>query len=158
MNTHLANTFDLPDYQQPNEDDIRAAMENAQDLEKTLKDINGFDAHDAEMDGIAIHDTEMDEISEMALSAHKDLLELGMNVDTRTAGEILGTSATMLKIAMDARNSKMDKKLKLIKLQMDKMKLDHALAKEDNTPVDGGALTMDRNELIAQIQNAVKNR
>lgn len=148
MNTHLANTFDLPDYQQPNEDDIRAAMENAQDLEKTLKDINGFDAHDAEMD----------EISEMAVSAHKDLLELGMNVDTRTAGEILGTSATMLKIAMDARNSKMDKKLKLIKLQMDKMKLDHALAKEDNTPVDGGALTMDRNELIAQIQNAVKNR
>lgn len=148
MNTHLANTFDLPDYQQPNEDDIRAAMENAQDLEKTLKDINGFDAHDAEMD----------EISEMAVSAHRDLLELGMNVDTRTAGEILGTSATMLKIAMDARNSKMDKKLKLIKLQMDKMKLDHALAKEDNTPVDGGALTMDRNELIAQIQNAVKNR
>ena len=148
MNTHLANTFDLPDYQQPNEDDIRAAMENAQDLEKTLKDINGFDAHDAEMD----------EISEMAVSAHRDLLELGMNVDTRTAGEILGTSATMLKIAMDARNSKMDKKLKLIKLQMDKMKMDHALAKEDNTPVDGGALTMDRNELIAQIQNAVKNR
>jgi len=94
----------------------------------------------------------------MAVSAHKDLLELGMNVDTRTAGEILGTSATMLKIAMDARNSKMDKKLKLIKLQMDKMKMDHALSKEQDTPVDGGALSMDRNELIAQIQNAVKNR
>ena len=148
MNTHLANTFDLPDYQQPSQDDIRAAMENAQDLEKTLKDINGFDAHD----------DEMDEISKMAVSAHQDLLELGLNCEPRTAGEILGTSATMLKIAMDARNSKMDKKLKLIKLQMDKMKLDHALAKEDNTPVDGGALTMDRNELIAQIQNAVKNR
>ena len=148
MNTHLANTFDLPEYQQPSDDDIRAAMENAKDLEKTLKDINGFDAHDGEMD----------EISEMAVSAHRDLLDLGMNVDTRVAGEILGTSATMLKIAMDARNSKMDKKLKLIKLQLDKMKLDHAMAKEDNTPVDGGALSMDRNELIAQIQNAVKNR
>jgi len=104
------------------------------------------------------HDVEMDEISEMAVSAHKDLLELGMNVDTRTAGEILGTSATMLKIAMDARNSKMDKKLKLIKLQMDKMKLDHAMAKEDNAPVDGGALTLDRTEILAQIHNSVKNR
>jgi hypothetical protein len=158
MNTHLANTFDLADYPQPSQDDIRAAMENAQDLEKTLKDINGFDTQNVDLDGSATHDAEMDEISEMAVTAHRDLLEVGMNVDTRTAGEILGTSATMLKIALDARNSKMDKKLRLIKLQMDKMKLDHAMAKEDNTPVDGGTLTMDRNELIAQIQNATKNR
>lgn len=148
MNKHLAQTFDLPDYEQPSEDDIQAAMAKAQDLEKSLKDINGFEAHDEEMD----------EISKMAVSAHQDLLELGMNVDTRTAGEILSTSATMLKIAMDARNSKVDKKLRLIKLQMDKMKLDHSLATDKEAPVNGGEIAMDRNEILAQIHNATKNR
>ena len=144
----LSETFDIPNNTREIEQDhIDELLDQAKSIEK----MSAFGDVD-------MHDAEMDEISEMAVSAHRDLLELGMNVDTRTAGEILGTSATMLKIAMDARNSKMDKKLKLIKLQMDKMKLDHALAKEDNTPVDGGALTMDRNELIAQIQNAVKNR
>jgi hypothetical protein len=64
MNKHLAETFDLPEYSQPSDADINAALENAQDLEKSFKDINSFDAHDVEMD----------EISEMAVSAHRDLL------------------------------------------------------------------------------------
>jgi len=144
----LSDTFDISNNTSEIEQDhIDDLLDQAKSIEKM-----------AASGDVDMHDEEMDEISEMAVSAHKDLLELGMNVDTRTAGEILGTSATMLKIAMDARNSKMDKKLKLIKLQMDKMKMDHALSKEQDTPVDGGALSMDRNELIAQIQNAVKNR
>jgi hypothetical protein len=144
----LSETFDMPNNTREIEQDhIDELLDQAKSIEKM-----------AALGDVDDHDVEMDEISEMAVSAHKDLLELGMNVDTRTAGEILGTSATMLKIAMDARNSKMDKKLKLIKLQMDKMKLDHAMAKEDNAPVDGGALTLDRTEILAQIHNSVKNR
>jgi hypothetical protein len=144
----LSETFDIPNNTSEIEQDhIDDLLDQAKSIEKM-----------AASGDVDMHDEEMDEISEMAVTAHRDLLEVGMNVDTRTAGEILGTSATMLKIALDARNSKMDKKLRLIKLQMDKMKLDHAMAKEDNTPVDGGTLTMDRNELIAQIQNATKNR
>jgi len=146
MNNKLSDTFDLPDYQQPSSDDILVAMENAKELEKSLNEINGFDQHDIEMD----------ELSDLAITAHKDLLELGMNVDSRLSGEIFSTSATMLKIAVDAKNNKVDKKLRLLKLQLDKMKFDRSVEKDKDTPVDGGELTLDRNELIAQIQKAIK--
>jgi len=146
MNNKLSDTFDLPDYQQPSSDDILVAMENAKELEKSLNEINGFDQHDIEMD----------ELSDLAITAHKDLLELVMNVDSRLSGEIFSTSATMLKIAVDAKNNKVDKKLRLLKLQLDKMKFDRSVEKDKDTPVDGGELTLDRNELIAQIQKAIK--
>lgn len=146
MNNKLSDTFDLPDYQHPSSDDILVAMENAKELEKSLNEINGFDQHDIEMD----------ELSDLAITAHKDLLELGMNVDSRLSGEIFSTSATMLKIAVDAKNNKVDKKLRLLKLQLDKMKFDRSVEKDKDTPVDGGELTLDRNELIAQIQKAIK--
>lgn len=144
MTKQLAETFGLPDYQQPTQEDIEGALEKAQDLEKTFSKINGFDEHDQEMDTLG----------DMAVSAHQQLMELGMNVETRLAGEIFSSSAAMLKIAVDAKNSKVEKKLKLIKLQLDKMRLDANRKDPAQDPIKGGDLVMDRNEIIASIKKA----
>jgi hypothetical protein len=141
--TKLEEIFDLPPIDQvveASEQDIQTALEQASDLEKQFNQIDGYDQHDSEMD----------QLSELAIQAHKDLQELGMNVEVRHAGEIFTSSSQMLKIAVDAKNNKVEKKLKLLRLQLDKMKLDRAYAGEK--PVDGTAVTLDRNEILKQLR------
>jgi hypothetical protein len=74
-----------------------------------------------------------------------------MNVEIRHAGEIFSSSSQMLKIAVDAKNNKVDKKLKMLKLQLDKLKLDRTTKSQDNDPLDVKATLMDRNELLKQL-------
>jgi hypothetical protein len=139
----LEEAFDLPSMHEVSEttcEDIQAALEQAKDLEKTFDQIDGYDQHDIEMD----------ELATLAIQAHKDLQDLGMNVEVRHAGEIFSSSSQMLKIAVDAKNNKVEKKLKLLRLQLEKMKLDRATS-NDKT-VEGTAVTLDRNEILKQLR------
>ena len=141
--TKLEEILDLPPIDETittSEDDIQQALAQAKDLETQFNQIDGYDQHDAEMD----------ELSELAIQAHKDLQELGMNVEVRHAGEIFTSSSQMLKIAVDAKNNKVEKKLKLLRLQLDKMKLDRAYASEK--PVEGTAVALDRNEILKHLR------
>jgi hypothetical protein len=126
---------------QPNEEDIAAALAMADDIDRQLSTARGQD----------LHDREMDELANMAIKAHQDLQDLGMNVEIRHAGEIFSSSSQMLKIAVDARNSKVDKKLKMLKLKLDKLKLDRTTKSPDDDPLDVKATMMDRNELLKQL-------
>jgi len=62
--------------------------------------------------------------------------------------------------SITAKTAKMDKKLKMIQLQLNKAKLDHQIAKDNNReedePVDGRGMVLDRNALLDQILG--KNR
>ena len=149
----LEEAFDLPGIDEDNQDndvpsleDVSEALEHAGDLEKQFSKMNHFDEHDSEMD----------ELANLAISAHKDLQDLGMNVEIRHAGEIFSSSSAMLKIAVDAKNLKVEKKLKLLKLQLDKMKIDLTFKGDDRT-VDGQAVKLDRNELLKQLKQINEN-
>jgi len=140
----LEDAFDLPDMDsivETTSDDIQEALEQANNLEKQFDQMNGYDQHD----------TEMDELAGLAIQAHKDLQELGMNVEVRHAGEIFSSASQMLKIAVDAKNNKVEKKLKLLRLQLDKMRIDRQTA-PDNKALDGTAMTLDRNEILKQLR------
>ena len=145
----LEDVFDLPDMDSlapPDANDIKQALEQANNLEKEFDQMNGYDQHDVEMD----------ELAGLAIQAHKDLQELGMNVEVRHAGEIFSSSSQMLKIAVDAKNNKVEKKLKLLRLQLDKMKIDRQTAPE-NTTLDGTAVALDRNEILKQLRQMSGN-
>jgi len=142
----LEDTFDIesvpePDNAAPDDADIQAALAMADDIDRQLSAVRGKD----------LHDREMDELADMAIKAHQDLQDLGMNVEIRHAGEIFGSSSQMLKIAVDAKNAKVDKKLKMLKLQLDKLKLDRTTKSSDNDALDVKATMMDRNELLKQL-------
>jgi len=125
----------------PSDADIHAALALANDIDRQLSETRGKD----------LHDREMDELAEMAIKAHQDLQDLGMNVEIRHAGEIFSSSSQMLKIAVDAKNAKVDKKLKMLKLQLDKLKLDRTTKAADSDALDVKATMMDRNELLKQL-------
>ena len=100
--------------------------------------------------GLEATDREMDDLAEMASKSYKDLMELGMNVEARFSSEIFSVASNMLGHAITAKTAKLDKKLKMIDLQLKKARLD-----QQNTdtppPQSGTGVSMSRNELLAHI-------
>jgi len=103
-------------------------------------------------------DAELEDIAQKALDAYEDLMDLGMNVESRYSGRVFEVAGGMLKTSLDAKVAKMDKKLKMIELQLKKEKLD-----KDNAPggdgniVNGeGYVVTDRNSLLEKLKNIDK--
>ena len=81
-------------------------------------------------------------------------MDLGMQVDSRYASEIFNVAGTMLGHAITAKTAKLNKKLKMIDLQLKKAQLDQkAASKEEQieaTPLGEGR-ELDRNELLKML-------
>lgn len=118
-------------------------------INNSLPEVKGLDASDAELD----------ELSNLAVNSYRDLQDLGMQVDSRFSAEIFGVAGTMLGHAITAKTAKVNKKLKMIELQLKKAALDAKLnpIEKDvtNTPLGNGQ-ALDRNELL-KILNGKNN-
>ena len=110
-------------------------------IEKALPQVKGLEASDGEMD----------ELASLATSSYKDLMDLGMQVDSRFASEIFNSAGTMLGHAITAKTAKINKKLKMLDLQLKKAQLDQKIATKSEeieaTPLGEGKM-LDRNELL----------
>jgi hypothetical protein len=92
-----------------------------------------------------------------ATSAYDDLMDLGMNVEARYSGRVFEVAGGMLKTALDAKVAKLDKKLKMIDLQLKKEKMDKDSGYEDSGLVNGeGYVVTDRNSLLEKLKNMDK--
>ena len=93
----------------------------------------------------------MDKLAVEAEESYKNLMDLGMNVDSRYSGRIFEVAGNFLRNAIDAKSGKIDKKLKMIELQLKKQKLDQG--NKDNTPMEesDGYVISDRNELMKKL-------
>ena len=104
-------------------------------------------------------DNEMDNLAALATEKFEDLMELGMNMDPRFGGQVFQTAGTLLGHAITAKTAKMDKKLRMVQLQLQKAKLDHQASKDapEDKAVNGEGVVLDRNALLDQIlQNSKK--
>lgn len=155
MTRKLEELFDLP----PTEEEVEAApSNNIQENKITLAAINdAIDKIDSALPavkGLDASDQEMDELSDLAKASYTDLMDLGMQVDSRFAAEIFSTAGTMLGHAITAKTAKLNKKLKMIDLQMKKLKLDR-----DSEVADTGTgatetahgIVLSRNDLLDRI-------
>lgn len=135
----------LPDHEPLDKELItKEAYTNLEKIENALPQVRGLEASDSEMDDLA----------NLAKDSYQDLMDLGMQVDSRFASEIFNSAGTMLGHAITAKTAKINKKLKMIELQLKKATLDQKLsAKEkeiESIPVGEGSL-LDRNELLKSI-------
>ena len=117
------------------------ALNNLEKIENALPQVRGLE----------VADMEMDDLANLAQSSYKDLMDLGMQVDSRFSSEIFGVAGTMLGHAITAKTAKVQKKLKMIELQLKKAALDQKqAAKEEKleaTPIGEGK-ALDRNEIL----------
>jgi hypothetical protein len=75
-------------------------------------------------------DKELDEIADLAKESFQNLSDLAFNVDSRFSSELFAVAGTMLGHALTAKTTKLNKKLKMIDLQLKKLKLDQDAAKK----------------------------
>lgn len=99
-----------------------------------------------------LHDKEMDDISQKAMETYHDLIALGSNISDAHAGKIYEVAGAMLKTAMEARDSKLNRKLKMIELQLKKHRIDKLDAAKPVEDEPNKGVEFDRNELLAHIQ------
>tara|TARA_R110000868_G_scaffold102011_1_gene280864 strand:- start:4 stop:495 length:492 start_codon:yes stop_codon:yes gene_type:complete len=162
MTRKLEELFDLP----PTTEEVEAAVpsiaENRTAIQTLDDAIDKIDAALPAVRGLESTDQEMDELAGLATSSYKDLMDLGMQVDSRFASEIFGVASNMLGHAITAKTAKLDKKLKIIDLQMKKMRLDQQQLDKDpeSAAQQGQGHVLSRNELLERIlgknQNAQK--
>ena len=154
MTRKLEEVFDLPRIEEleeiVNENEeissveepvrVEAALKAADKIDKALPLVTGLEGNDIDMDGYA----------DQAMDSYKELMDLGMNVESRHAGDIFQAATKMMKNAIEAKVSKADKKLRMIDLQLRKMRLDQTSEKNsDGKLIEGdGYVIADRNELL----------
>jgi hypothetical protein len=166
MTKKLEETFNI----KPAEEKVEETTEETPTIEESkeltevlyaeLKNTEKIDEALPLVQDLNQHDKEMDDIHQKALDAFNDLLQLGMNVEIHAGAKLLETANQMLKTAMEAKDSKVDRKLKMINLQLQKAKLDHKVvtSKGDGTELESdGSVIIDRNELLKRIENAKKD-
>ena len=93
----------------------------------------------------------MDSLATLAISSYKDLMDLGMQVDSRFSSEIFNVASAMLGHAITAKTAKLNKKLKMIDLQLKKAALDQKNSAKDEEVEStslGEGKTLDRNALL----------
>ncbi len=99
-------------------------------------------------------DKELDELADLAKDKFHDLMDLGMSVESKFSGPIFQTAGVLLGHAITAKQAKLDKKLRMVDLQLKKMRLDHQIKSTDTNPsIEGEGMVIDRNTLLNRILN-----
>jgi hypothetical protein len=109
--------------------------------------------------GLDVEDRDLDEYAGRAIESFERLMELGYNMDDRNAGKVFEVASTMMNNAISAKTAKLDKKLKMIDLQLKAAKLaQSAKTEEPNGPQGLGDLTTDRNAILNLINQNLRNK
>jgi hypothetical protein len=172
MSRKIEEVFDLPpmnereEIEQPIQEE-----ETGFDLDKlreTMETVDKIDAALPAVRDLEALDHEMDDYAKQAINAFQDLMDLGQNVEDRHAAPVFDSASKMMTNAITAKTAKMDKKLKMIEMQMRKRKLDleekkleHQIAKENakgETAIEGEAEEFfDRSSLLNDLVDRIKS-
>lgn len=158
MTRRLENLFDLPPSSDMSEDSAESSAPEekvtTEQHQTALAEINtSIDKIDAALpaiQGLDTSDKELDELADLAKQSFQDLSDLGMQVDSRYSSEIFSVASNMLGHAITAKNAKLNKKLKMIELQLRKAKLDQDSDTGADIPTATGSV-IDRNELLRRL-------
>ena len=158
MTRKLENLFDLP----PSGCDSEIDAEPTETVEQTRAAIveidQAIDKIDAALPAVRdldSSDRELDDIAAKATETFENLTDLGFNVDSRYSAELFAVASTMLGHALTAKTTKLQKKLKVLELQMKKLKLDQDSARQAGSdPVDTAhGRVMTRNDLLEMLKS-----
>jgi len=145
----------LPDEVTP--DNVpEAKPENNPIMQNTLSELDKVQAALPQVRGLEASDVEMDDLADKATKGFDDLMDLGMNVDSRWASDIFGVASTMLGHAITAKTAKLNKKLKMVDLQLKKANLDQKVIANTEDIATGTGVVLDRNALLDRLLNKDK--
>lgn len=129
------------------------------DLQDKLEEFDKISAALPRVKGLGdISDLELDALAKKAEQAYDDLMDLGMNVDARYGTKMFEVAAQMMNAAIQAKTNKIDKKLKMVDLQLKKLAIDRKNGdRVGDDPIEGqGYILTDRNSILEKLKNLNK--
>jgi len=152
MTRKLEELFDFPT-SESTEDEPASIPATQIKLQEITDTIDKIDAALPTVRDLETGDRELDDLANKATETFDDLMDLGMQVDSRYSSEIFAVASTMLGHALTAKTAKLNKKLKMVDLQMKKMKLDQDRLK--NSPEEAvetaHGQVLSRNDLLERL-------
>ena len=129
MTKKLEELLNLPESKEIIDKDREKAKEQAVvEQKEDFRDIAELDKISSALPQVKglgeLADKELNEVADKAMTAYEDLMDLGMNVESRYSGRVFEVAGQMLKTNLDAKTAKLDKKLKMVELQLKKEKQD----------------------------------
>jgi len=155
MTRKLEELFDFPpsgSESEPTESTATADQTRSQ-LAQIDATIDKIDAALPTVRDLETGDRELDDLASKAQETFDDLMNLGMQVDSRYASEIFAVAGTMLGHALTAKTAKLNKKLKMVDLQLKMMKLDQDQASKggDQAVETAHGQVLSRNDLLERL-------
>jgi hypothetical protein len=156
MTRKLEELFDLPpsgcESETTEPESIPTTQIALKEIEATIDKI---DAALPMVRDLETGDRELDELANMAKESYDNLMDLGMQVDSRYASEIFAVAGTMLGHALTAKTAKLNKKLKMVDLQLKKMKQDQDQASKngDEAVETAHGQVLSRNDLLERLMS-----
>ena len=167
MTKKLEDLLNLPDAKEivenaEQQEDQQKSYEVEQQ-QKAFRDMAEFDKISAALPAVKglgeLADKELNDVANKAMQAYEDLMDLGMNVESRYSGRVFEVAGGMLKTGLDAKVAKLDKKLKMIDLQLKKEKLDKDSGPGEDGMINGeGYVVTDRNSLLERLKGMDKDK
>jgi len=126
-------------------------------IKNQLSIANKIDEALPQVKGLDTEDRELDDYANRAMESFEKLMDLGYNMDDRNAGKIFEVASTMMNNAITAKTTKLDKKLKMIELQLKLARLqkDLGIDQSEDKPSE---LNTDRNAILNLINQNLKNK
>jgi hypothetical protein len=133
-------------------------------LREIDKNIDKIDIALPSVRDLEASDEEMDELAQLSKQAFNDLLDMGLSVDPRFGGKLLEVASSMMTNSINAKTAKIDKKLRMVELQLRKAALDQkerALVSKqgpDEEESTSKGIVMDRNALLKELLDQAKDK
>jgi len=160
MTKKLEELFNLPEQEVTDTVETPAEVTDVPviSLQEKLEEFDKISAALPRVKGLGdISDAELDDLANKAEKAYDDLMDLGMNVEARYGARMFEVAGTMLQAAITAKSNKIDKKLKMVELQLKKYAVDKKNGDQEQTSIQAeGVLITDRNSLLEKLKNMNK--
>jgi len=157
MTRKLEELFDFPSSGSESEttESTATAEQTRSQLAHIDATIDKIDAALPTVRDLETGDRELDDLANMAKESYDNLMDLGMQVDSRYASEIFAVAGTMLGHALTAKTAKLNKKLKMVDLQLKKMKMDQDQATKsgDQAVETAHGQVLSRNDLLERLMS-----
>jgi hypothetical protein len=151
MTRKLESLFDFP--AREDEQTTPTSEQTRSQLAEIDSVIDKIDAALPTVRDLETGDRELDDLAAKAQETFDDLMDLGMQVDSRYSAEIFAVAGAMLGHALTAKTAKLNKKLKMVDLQLKKLKMDQdRVDKSDSEPLETAhGQVLSRNDLLERL-------
>lgn len=135
MNKKLEETFNLAE----------TKRDVAEIKKEIAKDRSGVVISTDDLDD---HDTKMDEYASESFNYAKEIYEVGLSAEARHAAEMFNAAANFMKVALDAKNNKLEKRLKLYDLELKRQKMENDKKPGSAGQIDGDQYMGNREDFL----------